>query len=127
MKGKRASVCLMLAVLLLFPFVCLASGMPADLSREQTVPTLSTESGGGAMNAANPLSVVPMPPEIEILWGYHMYLKCIYLLAAFFMQRALWKKARFAGICRIKNIRFLVESKTSHPQQAPPVLVQAFA
>lgn len=125
MKGKRASGCLVLALLLLFPFACRISGAQAGLAAEQSL--LSVQSDGGMANTANPMSVVPMSPTVEVLWETHAFMRCVYLLAVLAAQGFLWKKARYTCLRSIRNIRFLVESKTSHPQQAPPLVRRAFA
>ena len=127
MKECGASICLMVAAVVLLSFVYTACGQPAEsLVYGRSMPQ-ETANIGGLSSASETPDVELMTPAGEAQRVSSAYVRCFYLLLALLVRRALWKKPRFIAVTYDKNKRFAVESKTSHPQQAPPFFRQLIA
>jgi hypothetical protein len=120
MKGFSMPICLLLAVVLLFPCLYAIGGQPAGaMARWQALPQDLPGSGWISSTSEAP-AIELMTPVSAVQQVGIEYERCFNLLLIYLMGRILWRKPRSPCIPRDKNKRFAVEGKTSHPQQAPP-------
>ncbi len=121
MKGKTLWVCGLLIGLLLIPFICTLTGISGDVqSAEFPAMQKAVHRAGNASDVEMLTAVIE--PEIEAIRLNPVFLGCLVALLALFTRKLSSKRARFAIDHPMHLICHTLACKTSHPQQAPPVL-----